>query len=261
MSPPCALPRHAVTVSLPEIDRVKNHRKEKLSPPGFTLIELLVVVAIIAVIAALLLPALGKMQESGRTAQCLSNMRQMGIAVRLYAQDNDGLLPWGKSAGSGSVWSDAIAPYAGVEGPAGSWSTPIGVMECPSARFDSVPLAWGKGYAMNDCPGYPDLVPESWKRNWQEAWCARTGESEPRQFKMAEITFPTKRYLIGDAHTWDVGVDELPASFNSAQMDSNGFVAANRHGKGRSNVLFFDGHAASLTPEQVYYSITDPSKY
>jgi len=62
------------------------------------LIELLVVIAIIAILAALLLPALASAREAGRKASCLSNLRQIGIAMHAYAFDNSGRIPYGPKA-------------------------------------------------------------------------------------------------------------------------------------------------------------------
>ena len=60
---------------------------------GFTLVELLIVIAIIAVLAALLLPVLGKAKEQGRATDCLSNLRQIGIALQIYVHENNDRMP------------------------------------------------------------------------------------------------------------------------------------------------------------------------
>ena len=65
---------------------------------GFTLVELLVVIAILAVLIALLLPSLSSAKHAGRKAACLSNLRQMGIAIHTYADENDGKIPYGPKA-------------------------------------------------------------------------------------------------------------------------------------------------------------------
>jgi prepilin-type N-terminal cleavage/methylation domain-containing protein len=68
------------------------------SRSGFTLIELLVVIAIIAILAALLLPALASARLAGRRTVCVSNLRQIGIAIQAYASDNEGRIPFGPKA-------------------------------------------------------------------------------------------------------------------------------------------------------------------
>ena len=65
---------------------------------GFTLIELLVVIAIVAILAALLLPALASTKERSKGTACLSNLRQVGLAIRVYAEDNSGNIPYGPKA-------------------------------------------------------------------------------------------------------------------------------------------------------------------
>jgi prepilin-type N-terminal cleavage/methylation domain-containing protein/prepilin-type processing-associated H-X9-DG protein len=65
---------------------------------GFTLIELLLVIAIIAALAALMLPTLSSASDQGRRAACLSNLRQIGLALHAYASDQDGRIPYGPKA-------------------------------------------------------------------------------------------------------------------------------------------------------------------
>ena len=68
-------------------------RDEELREDGFTLIELLVVMAIIIVLASMLLPSLGRAKEQARMIQCLNNLRQLGISIKLYSDDHNSKFP------------------------------------------------------------------------------------------------------------------------------------------------------------------------
>jgi prepilin-type N-terminal cleavage/methylation domain-containing protein len=72
-------------------------------PRGFTLIELLVVIAIIAILAALLLPALGKAKARAQRVACVSNLREVGVALQLWSEDRTGRLPWRTLADDGGT--------------------------------------------------------------------------------------------------------------------------------------------------------------
>ncbi len=66
---------------------------------GFTLLELIVIIAIIGILAAMLLPGLARVREAGRRQSCVANLHNIGVALHLYAQENQGQLPWSGGGG------------------------------------------------------------------------------------------------------------------------------------------------------------------
>jgi prepilin-type N-terminal cleavage/methylation domain-containing protein/prepilin-type processing-associated H-X9-DG protein len=107
---------------------------------GFTLIELLVVIAIIAILAAILFPVFAQAREKARSSTCLSNLKQIALALSMYEQDFDGTFPFtvvlDPNTNRDIWWEDLVTPYI-KGGDVG------GIMTCPSAP------SRGHAYSLN----------------------------------------------------------------------------------------------------------------
>jgi prepilin-type N-terminal cleavage/methylation domain-containing protein/prepilin-type processing-associated H-X9-DG protein len=114
---------------VPEVFRPLQHPRGE---SGFTLIELLVVIAVIAILASLLLPTLGRAREKSKSAKCQSNLRQLGIAAMLYEEEHQSypigwLATW--QAPGAQIWYRALQPYLGRN----TNTAGEGVFLCPSS--------------------------------------------------------------------------------------------------------------------------------
>lgn len=195
---------------------------------GFTLIELLVVIAIIALLAALLLPALARTKEKGRQAACLSNLRQVGLALQMYAEDHGGWLPTSTHGGSTNAsWIYQLA---------GQLANVDRIRLCPSDPKREARLATrATSYTLNEYTAVDLTDPfgrllESYRR------------LDRLRFPSATIT----TFEISDA----VGVSVMNDHTHSRKW-TNGWstvladIQPKRHGSS-ANYLFADGHVENL---------------
>jgi prepilin-type N-terminal cleavage/methylation domain-containing protein len=189
---------------------------------AFTLVELLVVIAIIALLAACLLPALSRAQQSARAIQCLSQMRQLGLAVRLYADDHNDLFPRSQHsafANNQLSWGRAIAPELGTSTPA--WTNLFSTLyHCPSDKRKS---PWSYGLNV-----YFELSPDDDYTGKPQTWRRTT-----------EVPVPSATILFAESAT---SADHIMPQFWTTPSDAAEEVDTKRHGP-QSNYTCVDGHA------------------
>jgi prepilin-type N-terminal cleavage/methylation domain-containing protein len=217
---------------------LNRNLKPKLRRSGkrsFTLIELLVVVAIIAVLVAMLLPALGQAREASKTVTCLSNFRQIGLAAQMYLEDSQGqFFPLGKqfqNFGDNYIpWWDYLRPFGNINQPS--------------------PVSW---------PSW-----ETWPagRSWM---CPKTGAMfaycywyvAQNNLRADRISFPDRKPFFAEGGCYCFNAWLLDPILNTAQPE---YHLRNPH-HNESHFLFVDLHAARIPIKPYYFGLTDKDLY
>jgi len=193
---------------------------------GFTLIELLVVMAIIAILAALLMPALGKARRAALEAVCKNNLHQLGIAFNLYNNNWDGRNP------PPYMWKTRLIDYVDTEQ----------AFRCPSRP--ELPWYYGHGYNIG-CPAW-ELDSAAWPDLGPVPGVAGAMAVSVRRSSHKIMVVEWDRCLAGPP----VGKKGL------FRGDALCYWSVCRVHEGGSNVLFCDTHVARMRPEE-YHSNTE----
>ena len=221
-------------------DAMKGSGKMK---KRFTLIELLVVVAIIAILAGILLPALNQARSRAKDIKCTSNLKQVGTYMMFYLEQNRELFPNERknSGGVDAFWQDMLYHMAtpGTTLAKGCYLTedrkaPRGAFACPSSAQKTESAAFRNHYATK---------------------CTGSGGNLGAN-KLSKVRNPSARAMLFDCHLIS-SADRAAAAQNRKEMTNQETLDKLRwrHKSSRgANIVFVDGHTESRTFEQIPYN-------
>lgn len=222
------------------------HRASRIARPAFTLIELLVVIAIVAILAGILFPVFAQAREKARQASCASNLRNLGAAMLMYAQDSDEQLPLAAYATAGFdfvTWHELAEPYVRNRQ----------IWLCPSSLVAKA----DQGGKPTTHFGYNALYLTDIRLDFGNA-------SGHHAASLASVSMPAETLFLADAKasispSWcgDDGKFLLPPSAPATHCWGRPNYL---HTEG-SNTLWLDGHVRFQKPAQFYTNQTPPDRW
>jgi prepilin-type N-terminal cleavage/methylation domain-containing protein len=223
---------------------------------AFTLIELLVVIAIIAILAAILFPVFAQVREKARQTSCVSNMKQIALAVQQYTQDYDEHLTPSETCDLGfqigvcnyyhaELWPQILQPYVKSQA----------VFQCPDDSDHTSITNWANTNPPN---GYVKPFHTSYIANWQVMYNSPT---------LAQIQVPASTVLMCDGAVqssttapWVTNINKPtawnlldPVDYGWASTNNPDWGAPNARHNGLAVVIFTDSHVKAMRLDKWYY--------
>ncbi len=237
------------------------------STRAFTLIELLVVIAIIAILAAILFPVFAQAKEAAKKTQCVSNEKQAGTGLVLYANDNDDNLPSANWVADGTTagrwnWMVSIDPYikANYKNGAADNRNGVSVWQCPSFKPTSDSLyEKGWSYQYNAHLGEPRA---DWSR-WPFEVKSTTSFESPANVVAISEGGGNRIFTHGNDTNDYSAYTNLTNAYGTGDMssivrnDSAAYAVGRIRHNGGANYAFLDGHVKSQKgPNPSYTGLT-----